>query len=125
MKTYFIHFIGKRILDNIAEAFSPKSPTKENNPNTDFDKKSHGDSKENLVTPSNLEVQDKKPSGRGRGRHRLYKEDTYISEPMEFKGEFVVSISTIASHCLKCIMKKSTNWQFEMSWHTQISEGTE
>ena len=81
----YLYTAGKRILDNIAEAFSPKSPTKEDNSSS-----ARIESKENLATPSNVEVPEKKPSGRGRGRHKLYKEDTYISEPMEFTGGFVV-----------------------------------
>ena len=99
----YFYTAGKRILDNIAEAFSPKSPTKEDNSSS-----ARIESKENLATPTNLEVPEKKPSGRGRGRHKLYKEDTYISEPMEFTGGFVVRFILLPSshdfcHLLSCL----------------------
>lgn len=89
--TRFDFFLGKRILDSIAETFSPKSPKdrspvksplKEDNSSSSCQRKPSGDnvSVENSVGKSD----------RSRRKHRLYSEDTYISDPIETTGEFVV-----------------------------------
>ena len=104
LSTLFFLILGKKILDNIAEAFSPKSSPTKDRDSSHGDKTSRSDSKENLATPSSLEVPEKKPAGRGRGRHRLYKDDTYISEPMEFKGDFVVCMKYIFKGIIKICM---------------------
>lgn len=85
--------IGKRILDSIAETFSPKSPTRsptksplrEDNSGDYSEKGNKVGSRENGCSEG--QETEKK---RGRGRHKLYKEDTYISEPFESTGDFLV-----------------------------------
>ncbi|XP_052285989.1 kinesin-like protein KIF20B isoform X2 [Dreissena polymorpha] len=79
---------SKRILDSIAETFSPqkspqnsplKSPLRQDNSERSRsvaeDTSNHGDKK----------------ASRGRGKHKLYREETYISEPLNNTREFVQS----------------------------------
>ena len=83
---------GKRLLDNIAEAFSPRSPSKSpsKSPRKEESiKRSKSESKENIPASALDPQEKKKGAGRGR-RHKLYSDD-YISEPFETTGDFVVS----------------------------------
>ncbi|KAL4221165.1 hypothetical protein ACF0H5_019424 [Mactra antiquata] len=92
---------GKRLLDSIAETFSPKSPTRsptrspvksplreDNGPQSCS--KDIRSSRDNLHCDT--DTHDKKSSSsRGKSRHKLYKEDSYISEPFTSTGDFVQS----------------------------------
>ncbi|XP_052821444.1 kinesin-like protein KIF20B isoform X3 [Mya arenaria] len=85
---------SKRILDSISETFSPnkspnkspvKSPLREDN-SRNVQSRENSRSRENV---GNDPQSEKKSAGRGRGKHRLYKEETFISEPMDTTKDFV------------------------------------
>lgn len=61
-----------------------------------------------------------KKSGRGRGRHKLYKEDTYISEPFESTGEFVVCVS-ICLHQIRSFYGRVLFSFFSEDLNTEVS----